>query len=97
MIYGVVLWRGFMEGKWKKRIKSEEKLAKKVTFLDSMFGEEKFNKYKDNLSCSTFKYQVDGNEVYGYVIKPKSAIKKLSVLIYNRGGNGNYGSVFFAQ
>ena len=68
-----------------------------MTFFDSMFGKDKFNQYKSNLSCSTFKYQVDGNEVEGYIIKPKSSLNKLPVLIYNRGGNGGYGSVVFGS
>jgi len=90
-------WRGFIKDKRKKRIKSEEKLSKGMTVFDSIFGEEKFNQYKTNLSCITFKYNVDGLEVSGYVIKPKSNEKKLPVLIYNRGGNGNYGSVVFGS
>ncbi|NQZ23981.1 MAG: S9 family peptidase [Colwellia sp.] len=90
-------WRGFMEKKRKSRIKSEEKLLKAMSFFDSMFGEDKFNQYKSNLSCRTFKYQVDGNEVEGYIIKPKSSVKKLPVLIYNRGGNGRFGSVVFGS
>jgi dipeptidyl aminopeptidase/acylaminoacyl peptidase len=90
-------WRGFMEKKYSKRIKTKEELLKKLSWFDSMFGEDKFNQYKSNLSCRNFKYQVDGNEVYGYVIKPKSNTKKLPVLVYNRGGNGNYGSVVFGS
>lgn len=90
-------WRGFIKDKRKKRIKSEEKLSKGMLAFDSMFGEEKFNLFKDNLSCITFKYIVDGLEVSGYAIKPKSNEKKLPVLIYNRGGNGNYGSVVFGS
>jgi dipeptidyl aminopeptidase/acylaminoacyl peptidase len=90
-------WRGFMEGKRKKRIKSPEKLFKAMSFFDAMFGEDKFNKYLMNLSCSTFKYQVGDKEVHGYIIKPKFTGKKLPVLIYNRGGNGNYGSVVFGS
>lgn len=68
----------------------EEKLQ-----FDAMFGEDKFNLYKKNLSCSTFKYEVDGNDVHGYIIKPKIAKNKLPVLIFNRGGNGNFGKVYF--
>ncbi|GHE95537.1 alpha/beta hydrolase family protein [Thalassotalea profundi] len=90
-------WRGFIKEKRQKRIKSEEKLLKGMAAFDSMFGEEKFNQYKNNLSCITFKYNVDDLEVSGYVIKPKSNKKKLPVLIYNRGGNGSYGSVVFGS
>ncbi|MCO4798140.1 MAG: S9 family peptidase [Colwelliaceae bacterium] len=90
-------WRAFIKDKRQKRIKSEEKLSKGMSVFDSMFGEEKFNQYKNNLSCITFKYNVDGLVISGYVIKPKSNEKKLPVLIYNRGGNGNYGSVVFGS
>lgn len=89
-------WRDFMEREKKKRVKSEVKLAKQMAFLDAMF-KDKFGQYQENLSCSTFTYQVDGNEVHGYVIKPKLHNKKLPVLIYNRGGNGSYGSVVFGS
>ena len=63
--------------------------------FDSLYGEERFNLYKKNLSCSTFKYKVDGHDVHGYVIKPKTVKNKLPVLIFNRGGNGNFGKVYF--
>lgn len=90
-------WRNFLLEARKKRFKSEDKLLKSMSFFDSTFSEEDFNQYKSRLSCSTFKYQVDGNEVQGYIIKPKSNVKKLPVLIYNRGGNGSFGSVVFGS
>ncbi len=90
-------WRGFMEGKRKKRIKSPEKLFKAMSVFDARFGEDKFNQYLNNLTCSTFKYQVGDKQVHGYIIKPKFTGKKLPVLIYNRGGNGNYSSVVFGS
>ena len=90
-------WRGFIEKKYKKRSKSEKDLLKKLSWFDTMFGEDKFNQYKNNLSCNTFTYQVDGNDVYGYIIKPKTNEKKLPILIYNRGGNGNFGGVVFGS
>jgi len=90
-------WRGFIENKRRNRVKSDSKLEKSMLTFDSMFGEEKFNEYKDNLSCRTFNYQVDGNIVKGFVIKPKLSKHKLPVLIYNRGGNGNFGGVVFGS
>lgn len=87
-------WRNYMEKGKKKRIKSKERLVKQMAFFDSMF-KDKFSQFKENLSCNTFTYQVDGNQVQGYVIKPKTSTKKLPVLIYNRGGNGSYGSLVF--
>jgi len=90
-------WRAGMEKKYKKRFKSEKKLLRAMSGFDSSFGREKFNFYKNTLSCNIFKYLVDGNMVNGYVIKPKSTTKKLPVLIYNRGGNGNFGGVVFGS
>jgi dipeptidyl aminopeptidase/acylaminoacyl peptidase len=90
-------WRNFLEGKKKNRIESEADLLKSMSSFDSMFGANKFNQFKRNLSCRTFTYQVNGNEIYGYVIKPKHNAKKLPVLIYNRGGNGNLGGVIFGS
>jgi dipeptidyl aminopeptidase/acylaminoacyl peptidase len=90
-------WRNGMEKKFKRKIKSVEKLNQALTRFDSRFGKEKFDFYQSNLSCSTFKYLVDGNTVNGYVIKPKLSKGKLPVLIYNRGGNGNFGGVVFGS
>ena len=90
-------WRNGMEKKFKRKIKSVEKLNQALTLFDSRFGKEKFDFYQSNLSCSTFKYLVDGNTVNGYVIKPKLSKGKLPVLIYNRGGNGNFGGVVFGS
>ncbi|KGK01571.1 alpha/beta hydrolase family protein [Thalassotalea sp. ND16A] len=90
-------WRHGMEKKFKRKIKSDEKLKQALTRFDSRFGKEKFDFYQSNLSCSTFKYIVDGNIVKGYVIKPKLSKEKLPVLIYNRGGNGNFGGVVFGS
>ena len=90
-------WRNGMEKKFKRKIKSEEKLNQALIRFDSRFGKEKFDFYQSNLSCSTFKYLVDGNTVNGYVIKPTLSKGKLPVLIYNRGGNGNFGGVVFGS
>ena len=90
-------WRNGMEKKFQRKIKSEEKLNQALIRFDSRFGKEKFDFFKSNLSCSTFKYFVDGNTVSGYVIKPKLSKGKLPVLIYNRGGNGNFGGVVFGS
>ncbi|WP_299569785.1 prolyl oligopeptidase family serine peptidase [uncultured Shewanella sp.] len=88
-------WHKFMEEKYRKKIKIEHKFNKALSQFDAMFGAEKFNHFKANLSCSTFSYTVNNTEVMGYVIKPKEYEAKLPVLIYNRGGNGNFGSVVF--
>ncbi len=57
---------------------------------------QEYNYYKENLTCAWFQYLVDGKKVNGYVIKKKSNAL-LPVLIYNRGGNGNYGGMVFGN
>lgn len=88
-------WRNAMEKKYRRNYASEEKVDQVLTHFDGRFGKEKFDRYKRTLSCSTFKYEVDGHLVNGYVMKPKTAKDNLPVLIYNRGGNGNFGGVVF--
>lgn len=90
-------WRAFIKDKYAKKSKSEEILNKRLAWFDSMFGKEDFDKYKANLICYNFTYPVDGQQVYGYLIKPKEHDKKLPTIIYNRGGNGNFGSVVFGS
>ncbi|MCZ8529967.1 alpha/beta hydrolase family protein [Alteromonas sp. PRIM-21] len=90
-------WRNQMKKKYEKSAKSEETVDKKLAWFDSMFTQEKYDLYKSSLDCSTFEYEVDSHMVKGYVIKPKGADKKLPVLVYNRGGNGNFGGVVFGS
>jgi len=90
-------WRISMEKKYKDKKKSDEKVKQALSRFDAVFSNKTFDLYKSKLSCRTFIYKVDGHDVYGYIIKPKANDNKLPVLIYNRGGNGNYGSVFFGS
>ncbi|MBN7819667.1 alpha/beta hydrolase family protein [Bowmanella yangjiangensis] len=62
------------------------------------FPEERFNRLKQSLDCVDFVYQVDGFNVEGYYLKPKAKPgRKLPVVIYNRGGNGDFGYVVFGK
>lgn len=90
-------WRNQMKMNYQKRAKSKEEINKKLARFDSVFGQDKYDRYKSSLDCSTFEYEVDSHMVKGYVITPKVTDKKLPVLIYNRGGNGNYGGVVFGS
>lgn len=64
--------------------------------LTTLFDEAEFNRYLQQLDCQNFVYQVDGVPVKGWMIKPKQHQGKLPVIIYNRGGNGGYGSIVMA-
>ncbi|MDO6612415.1 prolyl oligopeptidase family serine peptidase [Shewanella sp. 1_MG-2023] len=88
-------WHKFMEEKYRNKIKIEQKFNKALSQFNATFSEDDFNHFKANLSCSTFSYSVNNTEVMGYVIKPRVSDTKLPVLVYNRGGNGNFGSVVF--
>ena len=88
-------WLQVMKVKYERRVKSEEALERLLTHFKLMHSREKYEIFKENLDCRKFEYKVDTHYVKGFVIKPKMAMKKLPVLIYNRGGNGNYGGVTF--
>ena len=74
---------------------------KKLSLFDEQrfakwYPKERFDKIKNNIECIDFTYQVDGFTIAGFYLKPKQSIhKKLPVIIYNRGGNGNYGAAPF--
>lgn len=88
-------WRAMMKRGYEKRAKSTDMVSQRLARFDATFGKEKFEHFKNSIDCRTFEYEVDSHNVKGYVIKPKTADKKLPVLIYNRGGNGNFGGVVF--
>lgn len=60
------------------------------------FPREQYDYFKESLTCNWFQYDVDGGKVNGYIIRKNMAEgAKLPVLVYNRGGNGNYGGMVF--
>lgn len=75
---------------------SPEQVERFTSMLQTKFPEEVFIKYQNNLDCSFFFYEYDGISVAGFIVAPKEA-KQLPTIIYNRGGNGNYGAMNFTQ
>lgn len=73
--------------------KNKDRPAAAQQQLAKMFQQADFERYQQQLDCQTFTYKVDGIPVKGWMIKPKQHQGKLPVLIYNRGGNGDYGSI----
>ena len=51
------------------------------------------NEYKDTVECYRIRYLNDGLEVVGFILKPKQIDQKLPVIIYNRGGNREFGKI----
>lgn len=90
-------WRGVMKTKFEKKTKSKFALDRQLAKFDERFGDQKYEMFKAGLDCRTFEYEVDSHLVKGFVIKPKATNKELPVLIYNRGGNGNYGGIVFGS
>lgn len=88
-------WLGFMEKKFKRSSKSEQDIQKSISNFKNEFTESQFNRFKNALDCNVFSYMVDGNPVKGYIIMPKNSKEEIPVLVYNRGGNGDFGAVVF--
>ena len=61
------------------------------------FPEQRFNRLQQHLDCFDFTYQVDGLTVEGYFLAPKERDTNTPVVIYNRGGNAEFGYVMFAK
>jgi len=54
-------------------------------------------RFADQVDCLRIKYSSDGLKVVGFVLKPRGFQGKLPVLIYNRGGNRDYGMISRGQ
>jgi dipeptidyl aminopeptidase/acylaminoacyl peptidase len=54
-------------------------------------------RHERHISAYTFTYEVDGLAVAGYLVAPRHRTGRLPVLIYNRGGTGDYGLVPVGQ
>lgn len=47
----------------------------------------------DQIECFKIVYKSDNAQVEGFMVKPKVPKGKLPVIVYNRGGTGNYGKI----
>lgn len=68
--------------------------------LEDVISVEAVNSESDSLNQETYLYKIvylsDGYQVLGYVSAPRDYLEQPSpypVLVYNRGGNGDYGAV----
>jgi dipeptidyl aminopeptidase/acylaminoacyl peptidase len=48
-------------------------------------------KEAERVDCRHIKYMSDGLRVSGYIWKPRGAAGKLPLIVFNRGGNGDFG------
>ena len=81
---------------WKSALASKKPNFNEKAF-NWAFPEEKYNHIKQSLDCFDFTYEVDGLTVEGYYLAPKQRDEKTPVVIYNRGGNAQFGYVMFAK
>lgn len=51
------------------------------------------SEFSDKIDCYKIRYLSDGLEVVGFIFKPKNFDSNLPVLIFNRGGNREYGKI----
>lgn len=64
--------------------------------LKAELPKAKFELFQKTLDCQDFVYRVGDIPVRGYMIKPKQISGKAPVVIYNRGGNGDWGKLTFS-
>lgn len=63
--------------------------------LDQLFSEQVFNMRTSQTECLLFTYDVDGVEAPGFMLRPADLSDDAPVLVYHRGGNGEFGAVRF--
>ena len=51
------------------------------------------SKWSDGVECHKIKYLSDGYQVVGFIVKPKGGGSKYPVMIFNRGGNREFGKL----
>lgn len=88
-------WRESVAGKIAAKNLPEKKLAKGVMKFERAFPQSRYEYFRHRITCETFIYQVDGLPVHGYVMRPANFDGELPVIVFNRGGNGNFGAVRF--
>ena len=84
---------------WIQEIRSRNSAFNpKALLLPLMFPRGDYDKAQQGLDCHYISYASDGLPVSGWMLAPKHAPgKRLPVVILNRGGNGGFGALKFAD
>lgn len=90
-------WRSLVAARIAARNLPEKKASNTLANFEKFFTESEYLQFRDRLQCENFTYRVEGVDVRGYVIRPADAQAPLPVVIYNRGGNGDFGAVTFSS
>lgn len=64
--------------------------------LRTQLPQADFERFQQSLDCQQFVYKVGDVPVRGFMLKPKQISGKAPVVIYNRGGNGDWGELTFS-
>lgn len=87
---------------WRDKVISSQQKVDQLEaekLFDDTFPQEKYTRLKNSVDCYLFPTQIDDIVVPAYYSAPKNTNSgsKLPVIIFNRAGNGNYGSINFAD
>ena len=100
---GYEQYTGMTRGKYTRETEAAKAENFKVDYMKDfekrIVSKEEFEKRKAfaGLECRRIKYMSDGLKVTGIIWKPKDTTgKKLPLIIYNRGGNREFGKLIFA-
>ncbi|MFZ5636426.1 MAG: alpha/beta hydrolase family protein [Pseudomonadota bacterium] len=70
----------------------------RVAMLQAKFPRSLYENAQQRLDCHAIRYESDGLVILGWMVAPKHAPDaKLPVVIFNRGGNGGFGALKFAD
>ena len=99
-------WLDFLRARKEAQFKRQgvENIAKAWEDFESNFSKTfqrtSFDAAKQNLDCRFLTYEVNGQDIHGVLIAPKKSLKQtqnIPVIIYNRGGTRNLGSLVFGH
>lgn len=85
-------WMTFLSGRLKQRFPEMTAEA-----IEARYPVERFESFKkgEPLQCFRIAYMSDGLKVRGFLIEPSGAVKPRPVVIFNRGGNRDFGKLSF--
>jgi dipeptidyl aminopeptidase/acylaminoacyl peptidase len=72
--------------------------AAKLAMIQEKFPRSRYEDAQQRLDCNAIRYESDGLTILGWMVAPRHAPgAKLPVVIFNRGGNGSFGALKFAD
>lgn len=72
--------------------------AAKMAMIQAKFPRSQYEGAQQRFDCNAIRYESDGLTILGWMVVPKNAPGgKLPVVIFNRGGNGSFGALKFAD